>query len=122
MEAGEEVHGATLREIHEEVGLEAADLTLVHSNATPFIRGDEAAPKQLMWFSLYYWSKGDLSNCKLDYEAVPEFTEVKLWTWGDFMSSSVDFKKEFYVRVRESFEPMISSFIAKLQQQPVPAT
>ena len=53
MEAGEEILGATFREIHEEVGLNAGDLVLVHSMQSPIVRGDAAAPKQLLYFSLF---------------------------------------------------------------------
>ena len=116
MEAGEEILGATFREIHEEVGLNAGDLVLVHSMQSPIVRGDAAAPKQLLYFSLFYWPSGDLSRCKLDFEAVPEFTEVRLFNWSEFLLELVDFKREIYLSVKDSYEATMNSYLARLQQ------
>lgn len=116
MEAGEEVLGATLREIHEEVGLTADQLVLVHTMEAPIVRGDAASPKQLLYFSLFYWPTGDLSRCKLDFEAVPEFTEVRLFKWADFLTDLVDFKRDIYLSVKSAYEPKITEYVARLPQ------
>ena len=121
IEAGEELKDAALREIHEEVGLTASDLTYVGVLGDPIQRWKTSQPppgqpKQTIYFTLVYWPEPDLRRCKLDNEPEPEFTELRFMTWEQLMTDHLaELKRGVYNTVRPLAEQAMQQFLQRQQ-------
>ncbi|MEJ2680322.1 MAG: RNA pyrophosphohydrolase [Gammaproteobacteria bacterium] len=121
IQTGETPEMAVFRELHEEVGLLASDVTVLGS--TPgwlryrlpdrYLRtgvGDNRFVGQKQrWFLLL--GQGIDDRVRLDVTATPEF---EAWQWVDFwypIDHVIEFKKEVYQKALEQLEPIRQAFL-----------
>jgi len=115
---GSKVNGVW-REVWEEVGLKPQHgLELVGQLDKELQYETEAGAhshrgQSMTWF-LFYWDGADLSKCKLDNEAKPEFSELDWKDWDFVVNHVMDSKKEVYAKLREWAEPAITRHLSTL--------
>jgi len=129
VDEGETHYQAVIREIHEEVGLKSSMLTFIGQLSEPLtytfplslysdksIESEHILRKhrgqQMEWF-IFYMKNDDLQQCSLDYEEQAEFEAVKWNDWDHFLTETVSFKKDMYIRLRELSHPLVSPFFAE---------
>lgn len=74
------------------------------------LSGSAHSGQSVQWF-VFYMSNPDLSQCRLDFEEVPEFTQVKWGDWDFLLKECPDMKLEMFKVLRGVVEPHINAFL-----------
>jgi putative (di)nucleoside polyphosphate hydrolase len=104
------------REIWEEIGLVAEEeLHFVYQVPHPLKYELDSSKislhkgQSISWF-VFFWANPDLSKCKLDNEAKPEFTELAWMDW-DAIIEQVYQKSQMYTQLKDLAMPAIVQFL-----------
>lgn len=123
IESGEQPQNAALRELKEETSVTSAQIIFAlpeplcydfPKSILKFLqsKGRHHIGQRMHWFLAYF--TGDDSEIDLK-TATPEF---KAYKWEDFINAPkliIDFKKDMYLKVWQTFSPHIKEFLSKKQ-------
>lgn len=112
VDEGENLHAAVLRELHEEIGTNKADILGEHPewlsyDLPPHLLGvawgGQYRGQKQKWFALRF--TGTDQDIRLDADQHPEF---EAWQWiklADLPKYAVSFKHDIYARLAQDFAP-----------------
>lgn len=112
VDEGENLHAAVLRELHEEIGTNKADILGEHPewlsyDLPPHLLGvawgGQYRGQKQKWFALRF--TGADQDIRLDADQHPEF---EAWQWiklADLPKYAVSFKHDIYARLAQDFAP-----------------
>lgn len=120
IDKGEEAKQAALRELYEEVGIRGATFVYEHPDwlaydFPPWLKGkkiNKFKGQTQKWF-LVYWD-GRPQDCDLEIHE-REFAEVKFLPIESTVDHVIDFKKQVYQKLIESFTPKIQEYLNSSQ-------
>eukprot|EP01089_Gocevia_fonbrunei_P012815 TRINITY_DN3124_c0_g1_i1.p1 TRINITY_DN3124_c0_g1~~TRINITY_DN3124_c0_g1_i1.p1 ORF type:complete len:189 (-),score=32.83 TRINITY_DN3124_c0_g1_i1:54-620(-) len=115
-------YNGVVREIHEEVGLDALkDLVFVkeipktlHYDITEKISIHKG--QEIVYF-LFFWEEADVSKCVLDNDPPPEFSQVLFKDWDFLLENVAPSKRSMYGELRELSVPIITKFLEEQDRE-----